>query len=112
VLLKAVQDVPHVVRLLTWGRVSVTVDGCPRRRLAMLLSPRGDLLESGDDPELLARVAVDVAEAIAGCGGLNIAHRDTAQLLPTRRSRLFDRLLNRKGAPHAALAYSSSQQLY
>jgi serine/threonine protein kinase len=48
----------------------------PRHRQAMLLSPRGVLLESGDEPALIARVAVDVAEAIAGCVSMGVAHRD------------------------------------
>ena len=67
---------PHVVRLLDAGIVESDAHGGSGTRTAMLLSPYGRHLDSGDSTGLLARVALHVAKAIAGCGRLMVAHRD------------------------------------
>ena len=67
---------PNVVCLLESAYIIIDDHGIPRDRFAMLLSPRGSHLESGDSTALIARVVVDVAEAVAGCAALRIAHRD------------------------------------
>jgi hypothetical protein len=74
-LLAAVQGVFQVVRLKASGQIDANLEGCSIWQ-AMLLWPRGRLLESSDEPALLARVAVDVAGAIDGCATLKVAHRD------------------------------------
>jgi len=75
-LLRRLLEVRHVVRLHDIGTINMELYGGYGVWSAMLLSPRGTHLESGDSTAIIARVAMDIAAAIAGCADLNILHRD------------------------------------